>query len=178
MTWSLIFLIIVLDKKILFKETFITTINFLFFIILVCTANLTNPVFSQVNIYKGTDNQSLNKYERIGVIETFLTSLTQGLKITEKEGNELRSKVKKIDKDLEVVRNTKVKELETKFENISNQFDQIGLKLSSITKKLDENLEKINKSFDSIKEEEITLIKKDIQFLGKRVKNLETSSSK
>lgn len=118
-------------------------------------------IASEIKEYSITENKGLNKFERIGVVENYLVSLSQTLQ-------KFESKLDKQDQN--------IKTLESKIEELK----KVSLATSSGTKSgekttanLESEIEMLKADILSLKNRDIDPLKNDVSDMSKILRNVE-----
>lgn len=113
---------------------------------------------AEVIIYKSTDNTGINKLERIGVIETYLSNLSGTLKAMEVKLDATDLKLKALDTTLSALKENDIKKIQ----------EQLAKKPAE-TKPEDkvsmEELDKLKADMVSLKNDDIESIRQQILIL-------------
>ncbi len=114
---------------------------------------------AEIRIYKNTDNTGINKLERIGVIETYLSNLSGTLKAMEAKLDATDLKLKTLDTTLSALKENDLKKIQ----------DQLTEQKAAIAKPQDkvsmEELEKLKEDMLTLKNDDIEAIRQQILIL-------------
>ena len=114
---------------------------------------------AEIMIYKNTDNTGINKLERIGVIETYLSNLSGTLKAMEAKLDATDLKLKTLDATLSALKENDLKKIQ----------DQLAEQKKAPAKSEDkiamEELEKLKEDMLTLKNDDIEAIRQQILIL-------------
>lgn len=118
-------------------------------------------LLASVDVYKVTENTGLNKLERIDSIETYLVSLSAGLKNLESKMEEQTKKIEAMNKIVTKLEDNDAKRVKA----------ALGGPITSLEGATGE-IERLRKDFTAIKNDEIEKLKKDILIIQERVQDI------
>ncbi len=131
-----------------------------------------------IGLYKDTNNQGLNKLERIEYVEKYLKDFSASFKSIESKMEESNKRFKELEKNIEDMKKD-FQKIESKINNEKKDEKKEDKKLGEEIKKTAqelEDIEKVKKDILSLKNQDIEKIKLDLEKLWVAVKMLETKS--
>lgn len=140
------------------KKTFISAILGLIF------SNFS--IASEIKEYSVTENQGLNKFERIGVIENYLVSLSKSLQKFEAKIDAQSEKIKGLESKLDGLE--KLKTRETTTEKV----------VEKTAMNIEQEIQMIKADIMSMKNKDVDPLKNDVSDMNKILRNLERMLNK
>ena len=118
---------------------------------------------AEIQIYKSTDNTGINKLERIGVIETYLATLSGTLQNIEAKVDASALKLSALEKVVAQIKDTDIKNIQAK----------LGEKTEAAKSPSMEELDKIKADITALRNNDIEGLQVQIQGLSSSVQSIQ-----
>lgn len=118
---------------------------------------------AEIQIYKSTDNTGINKLERIGVIESYLATLSGTLQNIEAKVDASALKISALEKVVAQIKDTDIKNIQAK----------LGEKSEPAKNPTTEELDKLKADVTALKNDDIEGLRIQIQGLNSSVQSIQ-----
>lgn len=119
-------------------------------------------IASEIKAYTVTENQGLNKFERIGVVENYLVSLSQTLQKFESKLDRQDERIKGLESKIETLTKLKTEETATTRKGVEKTAGN-----------LESEIEMLKADILSLKNKDIDPLKNDVSDMSKILRNVE-----
>lgn len=138
-------------------------------LVLVCLWFGVSAVRAEMPVYKSTENEGLNKNERIDSVESYLASMAKSLNGLEQKLNENSQKLKDLDKLVKLLKEEQAKKVDSKLGEVKQPTPE-----NPTGKPEPSELEKLKADVMAMKNQDIEKLRTSLDELSDTVKAIQT----
>lgn len=138
-------------------------------LILVCLWFGVSGAQAEMPVYKSTENEGLNKNERIDTVESYLAKMAKSLNGLEEKLNENSNKLKELDKVIKAIKDEQAKKVDSKLGEVKQPTPE-----NPTGKPEPSELEKLKADVLAMKNQDIEKLRSSLDELSDTVKAIQT----